>query len=62
MRYPNIFTVKGLIDCATTTHTQINGKWVPCRPEGFDSFSSRVSLAWKVFTGKADAIIWPEDQ
>lgn len=26
------------------------------------SLSARIRLAWLVFTGRADAVIWPEDQ
>jgi hypothetical protein len=31
------------------------------RPEGFASLGSRLRCAWLVFTGKADAVTWPED-
>jgi hypothetical protein len=38
-------------------------RWVPARPEGsYYSFTDRLSLAWKVFTGKADAVYWPKGQ
>ncbi|AUR87471.1 hypothetical protein NVP1101O_060 [Vibrio phage 1.101.O._10N.261.45.C6] len=36
----------------------ILGKWVPARPEGREGFLRRVKLAWKVFTGKADVLVW----
>ena len=35
------------------------GKWAPARPLGYDSFRSRLRLAWMVFTGKCDALKWP---
>ena len=41
---------------------QINGKWVPARPLGLGTIVSRLKLAWMVFTGKADAVVWPEGQ
>jgi hypothetical protein len=37
-------------------------EWVPTRPEGFGSIGSRFKLAWMVFTGKADVLVWPKDQ
>lgn len=33
--------------------------WQISRPEGYASFWSRVSLAWRVFIGQADALVWP---
>jgi hypothetical protein len=36
------------------------GEWVPARPYGLYSLSNRFRLAWMVFTGKADALRWPE--
>jgi len=60
--YPNVFTLEGLKEIASSTFTEINGKYVPARPEGFVSIHHRIHCAWLVFTGKADAIIWPEGQ
>jgi hypothetical protein len=40
----------------------INGKWVPARSLVFFSLLYRVRAAWMVFTGKADALTWPEGQ
>ena len=42
----------------------INGKWVPARPENYKyrSLFQRISEAWGVFTGRADAFTWPEGQ
>ena len=45
-----------------TTQAGINGKWVPARPEGYWSLRERIRCAWIVFTGKADAVTWPEGQ
>jgi hypothetical protein len=41
---------------------QVNQRWVPARPEGYSSWVSRLKLAWMVFTGKGDVLIWPEGQ
>ena len=55
-----------LIGAVTLTKNEaqanINGKWVPARPLGYQSFFNRVRCAWLVFTGKADALVWPEGQ
>jgi len=37
-------------------------EWVPSRPIGTFGFLSRCKKAWMVFTGKADALIWPKGQ
>lgn len=62
MRYPDITTVRSVIDGAQHTSAGINGKWVPARPIGFQSLGSRLRATWLVFTGRADALIWPEGQ
>lgn len=44
----------------------LNGIWVPARPinstKEYKGFFSRIRDAWLVFTCKADAFIWPENQ
>lgn len=44
--------------------TEINGRWVPARPINHTcrTLRERLSEAWAVFTGKADAFTWPEGQ
>lgn len=32
--------------------------WVPARPLGYDSLASRLKLAYMVFRGRADALVW----
>lgn len=39
--------------------TEINGRWVPARPMGFSSIWYRIKATWLVWTGRADALIWP---
>lgn len=41
-----------------STHAR-NAYWAPSRPEGFSSLSYRLRATWLVFTGQADALIWP---
>jgi hypothetical protein len=45
----------------TKFHRELNGLWVPARPER-GPFLWRVHSAWCVLTGKADAFTWPEGQ
>lgn len=37
---------------------EILGKYTPARPEGRRGFIRRLKLAYKVFTGKADVLVW----
>lgn len=32
--------------------------YVPARPEGLGGLWNRISAAWLVFTGQADAVVW----
>lgn len=41
-------------------HSSPGGKrWHPVRACGLDTLTSRFYLAWLVFTGRADALLWP---
>lgn len=40
----------------------IDGQWMPCRPDIEMSLGKRIRAAWLVFTGRADALIWPGGQ
>ena len=57
-------TLKELLEMVNSTSSEINGRWVPARPINFryQSFIEKLRDAWAVFTGKADAVIWPEGQ
>ena len=59
MKYPNRVNAYRLIKDGDQCHTELNGGWVPARALGFASVRSRVRCAWMVFTGKADALVWP---
>lgn len=41
---------------------QIDGWYVAARPEGFSSFWYRIKATWLVWTGRADALVWPSGQ
>ena len=61
MKSPNLismYAIHNLLDCQVC----IKDKWVPCRPIGLSGIVNRFKLAWMVFTGKADALIWPLGQ
>lgn len=60
-----LFNLEKLFSHASENTVQINGKWVPVRPlhgTGFFNFKNRLIATWKVLTGKADAVVWPEGQ
>lgn len=61
-KYPNVWTVSTLTAYLPTAQTEILGRWHPKRPLGYPRFRSRLRAAWKVFTGHADALIWPGGQ
>lgn len=69
MKAPTIYKLRELQNlCNTDTMASFNSPatgvqvWVPARPEGLYSIGNRIKAAWLVFTGKADAVIWPGDQ
>lgn len=60
-----MYKLEDLLQSAKTTAIVINQRYVPCRPErpwGWWGLKYRTKAAWMVFTGKADAVIWPEGQ
>ena len=60
-----MWTLKELIEHASSTHAQINGKWVPARPlPGYGRYGLRLRIraAWAVLCGRAEAFTWPEMQ
>lgn len=62
-KYPKIYTLKQFSDTLNAhKRVEINGKWYPARPSGLQSLYYRLKAAYLVFTGQADAIIWPQDE
>jgi hypothetical protein len=59
---PNILKFDDVDGRHGQSEAKINGRWVPARPVGYLSLGWRIKLAWMVFTGKADAFVWPEGQ
>ena len=65
MKNPNLISIYGvpnLLDSEVCIRHSGVDEWVPCRPIGLSGFSNRLKLAWMVFTGKADALVWPLGQ
>ena len=50
------FTVKELK--GWSCDAEISGIWTPARPLGLGGLFYRIKMAWKVFTGKADIVVW----
>lgn len=59
---PCLWHLEDLLKQSTTVSREVDGKYIPARPLGFMSLGNRIRLAWMVFTGKADAVIWPGGQ
>lgn len=59
-----MYTLHYLQNEANQCMTEVEkGKWVPARPIPPQKISLRARFweAWMVFTAKADAFVWPED-
>lgn len=61
-KFPSLLTVDSLLKSAGSVKASTGGSWYPARPLGYPSLRHRFRCAWLVFTGKADAVIWPEGQ
>jgi hypothetical protein len=61
-KYPIVWQLDCLIKWSKSNRTSNGNNYYPVRPFGWPSLSSRVQIAWLVFTGRADAVIWPGDQ
>ena len=58
------WSLRELYEHINSNKANINGKWVPARPENYKliSFRERLRNSWLVFVGKADIVVWPEGQ
>ena len=58
MSFPTIYIADNLKDWPTAA--EINGQYVYARPMGLQGrfLKLRLKLAWKVFTGQADVLVW----
>lgn len=57
-----IWNLRELVQHCETVSTEINNRWVPCRPDNWKcwSFWERLRDAWAVLVGRAEAFRWPE--
>ena len=60
-KYPSVWTLPAITQHIVNNQTsaRVNGQWVPARYKGFCSLGNRLHCAWLVFTGRADALVWP---
>ena len=56
MKYPSLVHADQLVE--NETQAEIDGNYVVARPLGYPSLFNRIRLAWMVFTGRADALIY----
>lgn len=61
---PTIYTLENLRKTVNSnvSMSRDGRTYHPARPLGFYSIAARFKAAWLVFTGRADAVIWPEGQ
>lgn len=62
MRAPVLYSLRYLrSDHAVSVTRSTTRGWCIARPDGLNSLYERLRCTWLVFTGKADAVRWPED-
>lgn len=59
---PQVVNVENLLNSSRNTTQLSNGMYVEARPLSIESLKMRFLLAYKVFTGQADALVWVGDQ
>ena len=67
MKAPTLWELNALmnwvnINSIPSTRVEIGGVWLPARPWGLHTLPNRLHCAYLVFTGRADAVIWPGGQ
>jgi hypothetical protein len=57
-----IWELEELLDYIQGTHINIDGKWLPARPNSHQYYPliDRFRIAWKVFWGDLDVFRWPK--
>lgn len=62
MRTPGIaYMSRRWLEMAASAERQMpDGRYAPARPEPYHSIFQRWRATWLVFTGRADALVWPE--
>ncbi len=63
MNTPTLYTLDGLQKTINSgTSVMLGAARYPARPLGYWSLPERLRCTWAVFTGRADAVIWPGGQ
>ena len=59
--YPNIIHMSPAWDSSLNECQSqlLDGRWVPTRALGWGGIVNRIKATWLVWTGRADALIWP---
>ena len=60
--YPSVYNAYEFATGVTTHGVAAglpDGRWVPARAEGWHSWTSAVRIAWMVYRGYYDALVWP---
>lgn len=61
-RYPTMWTVAHLLQhIRNGAQVEVHGEYVPARPWLWRERWASFRCAWRVFAGKCDALLWPED-
>ena len=61
-RYPAMWTAEALVQHAQSgVRCKVHDEYVPARPWLWNERWTRFKCAWRVFTGRCDALLWPED-
>jgi hypothetical protein len=56
---PQLFTVKQIIEHGNNTLSSPD--WTPARPLACPTFLEKIKLAWKVFKGEGDVLVWTNE-
>lgn len=60
---PTLYTLNSLREVIVSgNNVRLGERIVPARPLGYYSLKSRIRIAWIVFTGRADAVVWPTEE
>lgn len=59
---PTAWPVMHLVNTANNNQKDFGGMWFPARPLSCGGLRKRLIIAWRVFTGRYDAIEWPQGQ
>jgi hypothetical protein len=62
MNVPSLYSPESVATITKEMLRLVNGRWVACRPLGYQGFRllRRLKLAYLVFTGKADVVKWEQ--